>query len=64
LPADIAALLVLVVALSMVTTPLLLLAYDQIVAPRAGKLRQRASRASVRCRCWPRRPSWKAISPR
>ncbi len=42
LPADIAALLVLVVALSMVTTPLLLLAYDQIVAPRAGKLRQRA----------------------
>ena len=42
LPEDIAALLVLVVALSMVTTPLLLLAYDQIVAPRAGKLRQRA----------------------
>lgn len=42
LPADIGALLVLVVALSMVTTPLLLLAYDQIVAPRAGKLRQRA----------------------
>ncbi|MBO4121941.1 glutathione-regulated potassium-efflux system protein KefC [Cupriavidus gilardii] len=41
LPEDIAALLVLVVALSMVTTPLLLLAYDQIVAPRAGKLRQR-----------------------
>ncbi len=42
LPENIAALLVLVVALSMVTTPLLLLAYDQIVAPRAGKLRQRA----------------------
>lgn len=42
LPTDIAALLVLVVALSMVTTPLLLLAYDQLVAPRAGKLRQRA----------------------
>ncbi len=42
LPPDIAALLVLVVALSMVTTPLLLLAYDQVVAPRAGKLRQRA----------------------
>ncbi|WP_422647894.1 glutathione-regulated potassium-efflux system protein KefC [Cupriavidus sp. H18C1] len=42
LPEDIAALLVLVVALSMVSTPLLLLAYDQIVAPRAGKLRQRA----------------------
>ncbi|MCT9125909.1 glutathione-regulated potassium-efflux system protein KefC [Cupriavidus gilardii] len=42
LPEDVAALLVLVVALSMVTTPLLLLAYDQIVAPRAGKLRQRA----------------------
>ncbi len=42
LPEDIAALLVLVVALSMVTTPLLLLAYDQIVAPRVGKLRQRA----------------------
>lgn len=41
LPEDIAALLVLVVALSMVTTPLLLLAYDRIVAPRAGKLRQR-----------------------
>lgn len=41
LPEDIAALLVLVVALSMVTTPLLLLAYDQIVAPRVGKLRQR-----------------------
>ncbi|NSX03652.1 glutathione-regulated potassium-efflux system protein KefC [Cupriavidus gilardii] len=40
LPEDIAALLVLVVALSMVTTPLLLLAYDRIVAPRAGKLRQ------------------------
>ncbi|USE80346.1 glutathione-regulated potassium-efflux system protein KefC [Cupriavidus gilardii] len=42
LPEDVAALLVLVVALSMVTTPLLLLAYDQLVAPRAGKLRQRA----------------------
>ncbi|MFX6035604.1 glutathione-regulated potassium-efflux system protein KefB, partial [Acinetobacter baumannii] len=41
LPEDIAALLVLVVALSMVTTPLLLLAYDRIVAPRVGKLRQR-----------------------
>lgn len=42
LPEDVAALLVLVVALSMVTTPLLLLAYDQFVAPRAGKPRQRA----------------------
>ena len=38
LPDDIAALLVAVIALSMMTTPLLLLAYDRWVAPRLSKV--------------------------
>lgn len=41
LPPDMAALLVLVVALSMVTTPLLLLAYDRLLAPRLEELSAR-----------------------
>lgn len=41
LPRETEALLVLVVALSMVATPLLLLAYDQLVAPRLGGRRAR-----------------------
>ncbi len=45
LPRETEALLVLVVALSMVATPLLLLAYDRLVAPRAGAMGQRADDA-------------------
>ncbi|MGO4329726.1 glutathione-regulated potassium-efflux system protein KefC [Cupriavidus sp. 2TAF22] len=41
LPARTEALLVLVVALSMVVTPLLLLAYDRLVAPRLARLARR-----------------------
>lgn len=41
LPARTEALLVLVVALSMVATPLLLLAYDRLVAPRLARLARR-----------------------
>lgn len=41
LPARIEALLVLVVALSMVATPLLLLAFDRLVAPRLARLARR-----------------------
>lgn len=41
LPADTNALLVLVVALSMVTTPVLLLVYDRLIAPRLGTGRRR-----------------------
>ncbi|MBP0622948.1 glutathione-regulated potassium-efflux system protein KefC [Cupriavidus consociatus] len=45
LPRETEALLVLVVALSMVATPLLLLAYDQLVAPRLGRARARPDEA-------------------
>ncbi|WP_029046671.1 glutathione-regulated potassium-efflux system protein KefC [Cupriavidus sp. amp6] len=45
LPRETEALLVLVVALSMVATPLLLLAYDQLVAPRLGGARARPDEA-------------------
>jgi len=41
LPADSAALMVLVVALSMVSTPLLLLVYDRLVAPRLERFSER-----------------------
>lgn len=44
-PRETEALLVLVVALSMVATPLLLLAYDQLVAPRLGGRRARPDEA-------------------
>ncbi|MBP0636022.1 glutathione-regulated potassium-efflux system protein KefC [Cupriavidus sp. AcVe19-6a] len=45
LPRETEALLVLVVALSMVATPLLLLAYDQLVAPRLGRAKARPDEA-------------------
>ncbi|QYY31408.1 glutathione-regulated potassium-efflux system protein KefC [Cupriavidus pinatubonensis] len=45
LPRETEALLVLIVALSMVATPLLLLAYDRLVAPRLGVTKRRADEA-------------------
>ncbi|AEI78768.1 Kef-type K+ transport system membrane and NAD-binding component KefC [Cupriavidus necator N-1] len=45
LPRETEALLVLVVALSMVSTPLLLLAYDRLVAPRLGSGKARPDEA-------------------
>ncbi|CAG2160241.1 glutathione-regulated potassium-efflux system protein KefC [Cupriavidus numazuensis] len=45
LPRETEALLVLIVALSMVATPLLLLAYDRLVAPRMGAPRRREDEA-------------------
>jgi glutathione-regulated potassium-efflux system ancillary protein KefC len=45
LPRETEALLVLIVALSMVATPLLLLAYDRLVAPRVGAMKRRADDA-------------------